>query len=258
MRILKNILLVLVALLVVAVAARNIVVKREVRRILESTTGFKLELKSVDVALLSTAFDVRGVKVLNPSDFPEPLAFDVREVKVDYALSSLWRGETLLHEVVLDVPRVVVVKKKDGETNLQRLSGGGSRPAGGKPAPSGDTRPPPGDGAKKPAKPFRIAHLVVRLGTVEIHDYTVAGDEPAVTTLTMNVDQEHSDVTSMAQLGSLMAAGVLQQAGARFLGDLVRGLDKSTEGKDLDKEIRKVTDSLGRAFDGLMGGKKKK
>lgn len=256
MRILKNILLVAVALLVVAVAARNILVKREVRRILESTTGFGLELRSVNVALLSTAFDVRGVKVMNPPDFPERLAFDVREVKVDYALASLWRDETLMHEVVLDVPRVVVVKKKNGETNLQRLSSAGSRPAGEKPAPSGDTSP--GDGAKAPAKPFRIAHLVVRLGTVEIHDYTVEGDQPAVTTLTLNVDQEHRDVTSMAQLGSLMAAGVLQQAGTRFLGDLVRGLDKNTEGKDLDKEIRKVTDSLGRAFDGLMGGKKKK
>lgn len=248
----KTILLCLVAVLLVLVAARNVVVKREVRRILERETGFGLALDRVDVALLRTAFDVRGVTLSNPEDFPERDFFDVRQVVVDYDLLSLFGDEVRLREVVLDVPKVVVVKKADGETNLQRLSGSSrkerGKPAGG-PAPDG-----PGESGKTGAgKDFRIDRLVVRIGTVEIHDYTVKGGAPGITTLPLNVDQEHRNVTSVAQIGSLMAVGVAQQVGARFLGDLLQG----AQGEKAEQEFKKVTESIGKAFESFLGGRKK-
>ena len=41
---------------------------------------------------------------------------------VSYDLRSFFADEIHLREVVLDIPRMVVVQKEDGESNLQRLS----------------------------------------------------------------------------------------------------------------------------------------
>lgn len=247
---LKPILLVLLALVVVLFGARNFLIKREVRRLVAQQTGFGISLHKVDVGLFSASVNIEGLELTNPPDFPEEAAFEVRQVKANYALGSIFRNEIRLTEVVVDVPRVVVVRKADGETNLQRLSGAGKKkgdagdrsgPGGGKPAPS----------ESKPAKPLRMDRVVIRLGTVEIHDYTAKGEKPGITKLDLNIDQEHENVNGVGELGSLMVGGVLQQVGSKFMRDLGRALN---EGDGADGEVKKVTKSLEKAFKSLFEG----
>jgi uncharacterized protein involved in outer membrane biogenesis len=85
----------------------------------------------------------------------------MRQVKADYALGSLFKNEIRLSEVVVDVPRVVVVRKADGETNLQRLSGAARKKGGGGRSGAG-RREAPAPAESKPAKPLRMDRVVIR------------------------------------------------------------------------------------------------
>lgn len=250
MKALKYTLLLLVALVVALAAMRNSLIKREAKRMLNRETGFGLELGKVDVGLFSTSVDLHDVKLLNPPDFPEPLAFDVRQVKADYDLRSLFADEVRLSEVILDVPMAVIVKNEKGETNLQRLSAAGKKGGAAKPAPEPGEQQP--ESAKKAPKPFRIDTLVVRLGTVEVHDYTVKGDKPGVTKLTLDIDQVHTNVTSVSQIGTLMVGGVLQQVTASYMNELARGLEKAAQDPQLKDDIQKAGKKIGKAFDSLF------
>ncbi len=246
---LKPVLLVLLALVLVLVAARNVLIKREVRRLVAQQTGFGLSLKKINVGLLSTSLDIQGLRLTNPSDFPEPAAFDIRQVKADYAFGSLFRNEIRLSEVVVDVPLVVVVRKADGETNLQRLSGAARKKSGGGRSEPGEKAPAPAE--SKPSKPLRMDQVTIRIGTVEIHDYSVKGEVPGITKLELNIDQKYENVDGLGELGSLMVGGVLQQIGSKFLRDLGRSLN---EGEGADGEVKKVTKSLEKAFKSLFEG----
>lgn len=247
---LKPILLVLLALALVLFGARNFLIKREVRRLVEQETGFGIKLKKIDVGLFSASVDIEGLELTNPADFPEDAAFDIRQVRANYALGSIFKNEIRLTEVVVDVPRVVVVRKADGETNLQRLSGAAKKQGGaeGRGRPGGEKQTP---AESKPAKPLRMDKVVIKLGTVEIHDYTVKGGTPGITKLELNIDQEHENVDGIGELGSLMVGGVLKQVGSKFMRDLGRALN---EGEGADGELKKVTKSLEKAFKGLFEG----
>ena len=79
MKLLKWIVIVVVLAVAGAVLARNVIVRRSAVKAVQDATGFNLEVASVHVGLFSPTFDIDGVKLLNPKDFPEPMAFDIRQ-----------------------------------------------------------------------------------------------------------------------------------------------------------------------------------
>lgn len=261
MKLLKFIGIVVALLLAVGVLARNQLIKMEARRLIAQQTGFGLEIGSLKTHLWSTRVELEDVVVRNPPDFPESTAFEIRRVWVDVDPWALFRRETHLTEMVLDVPRVVVVRNAAGDTNLKRLSGAARPPAGGSaPAPAPTPRKPEGDvtpapgappGEPAPERPFRIDRMHLRIGTVEYHDYR-APDAPAVTKLNLNVDREHRDLRSTADIGNLLIAGVMESAATQLFGDLGRSLKKVAEDEKLRAEVKKIGKDLKRAFKGLL------
>ena len=238
-----------------AVAFRNVVLKQKLQEALARQTGFALELDWVDLGLASTSFDLEGLRLLNPPDFPEPQALTINQVRVDYDFWSLFGRELRFREVVVDIPQLVLVRKADGETNAERLGGRGKR-APGEPAPQPDPREtPPAPGEPEEPRGFRIDRLVLRVGTVEFHDYTKLNAEgaPAVSALTLNVDQEHQDVTSLRQLGGLMLGGSIQQMGLFLLGQELQDKDSK-----LNKKIQKAADKVQQQLNRLFGSPQEK
>lgn len=255
MKLIRFLLLGLAAALVLALVFRNVVLKQQIEKVLTAQTGFGLELDRVNLGWNFTSFELEGARLLNPPDFPDREALNIRQVRVAYRFWSLFSREIQFSEVILDIPKLVIVRKADGETNAQRLGGAGGARSGGTsgggtptPAPGGGSRPEPQE--KKEPRGFRIDRLVLRVGAVELRDYSKAqqGGAPAVTAMTLNVDQEHHDITSVQQLGGLVLGGAIQQMGLFLIGQELQ----DPEGK-LNKKIQKAADKFQKSLNKLFG-----
>lgn len=251
-------LLVVLAVLAVGFLFRNVVLKRQLEKVLTEQTGFGLEVDRVNLGWSLTSFELEGARLSNPADFPDREALDIRKVKVDLAFWSLFTREIRFREVILDVGKLVVVRKADGESNAERLGGkakpkAGGGGGGGEGAPTPSEEPSPAPAPKKEPPGFRIDRLVLKLGAVEMRDYTKArdGGEPAVTAMTLNVDQEHHDVTSLPQLGSLVLGGAIQQMGLFLIGQELQDKDSK-----LNQKIQKAAGKFQKQMDKLFGSPK--
>lgn len=260
MKLLVRLLLIIGVVAVGLLCLRDTLVKRGLQRALEEQTGFRLEMAALKLGLWTSSFEIRDARLLNPADFPDPDAVQIERIKVDYDFWSLFSREIRFSEVVLDIPKLVVVKKADGETNTERLSGKGGESRGGHrggekpgpaPQPKGEPRPEPEAKPETKARDFRIATLVVKVGAVEYRDYTKAkqNGEPGVTTVTLNMDQEHHDITSLGQLGGLILGTSLQKFGLRIIGPELQDPDS-----ELNKKIKKTADKVQRELNKLFGG----
>ncbi len=254
MKYLKGLLLVIVVALVVLIPLRNTLLKRQLEKLLAEQTEFGVELGRVHLGLTSASFEVDGFTLTNPPDFPEAGALEVKQVRVDYDWKSLFSREVRFSEITLDVPKMVVVRKADGETNAERLGGrakqkkeeGDSSGKTPEPAPE----PPSAPAEEKEPRTFRVDRLVLRIGTVEYRDYTKAekNGEPAITAMTLNVDQEYRDVTSLQQLGGQVLGQSIQKLGLLLVGQELENPDSK-----LNKKIKKAADKFQKQLNGLFG-----
>ncbi len=179
---------------------------------------------------------------------------------VSYDLKSLFEDEIHLREVILYIPRMVVVQKEDGESNLQRLSQAGQEKEDGEKK-TGEEKAgeeaeeKPGEKAEKPAKKFRIDTLKLKLGSVEMRTYIQGQDKPQVQVHDLNVDRTYTDIRDPEQMATIFAMAMLEGVGAQaFKGiskvfeDNQGDLDKT--GKDLEKAVKDVGNQLKGLFKG--------
>lgn len=261
MKVLKVFLLFLAVALLALVPLRNILLKRQLEKLLAGRSGFGVELGSARLGLTSATFEVDTLKLSNPADFPDSEALEVKQVRVDYDWRSLFSREVRFSEITLDVPKLVLVRKADGETNAERLGAGSkNKPHQSAPPPDEPSAPPapaPQPAPKKETQPraFRVDRLVLRVGTVEYRDYTRSknGGEPAVTAMTLNMDQEYRDVTSLQQLGGLVLGQSIQQMGLFMIGQQLQDDDSK-----LNKKIKKAADKFQKQLGNLFGAPQEK
>jgi uncharacterized protein involved in outer membrane biogenesis len=227
---------------------RNALIKKAAARTVTRMTGFDLEMGRVQAGLFSTTFEIEGLKLLNPPDFPRRDAMEINRVLVDYDLLSLLRGDEIhLKRVVLDIGKVAMVTKAGGETNFQRLQekagGGSARPAGRAPAPRPAGRPD--DRRVEPEKDLRIDELTIRIGTVALYDYSAGGPEPEVFEHPLGVNLTQRDVTDPSQI----MAPILAQVGIGLLMNadyLARQARR--KGDDLGGQAQEITRQIDAAF----------
>lgn len=253
-KIIRNVLIVLVLLFVVGIMARNAVIKSAARKAVQQATGFDLEVGGVSAGLLSSTFELNGLKLINPEDFPEETAIEIKQMFVSYDLKSFFMDEIHLREVILNIPRMVVVQKEDGESNLKRLSqvGQGKEEEGEKKK-GEKLEENPEKKIDKPAKKFRIDTLTLKLGTVEMHTYVQSQSKPQMRVHDLNVDRTYTDIRDPTQLAAIFAMAMLEGVGAQAF----KGISKAFENNqgDLDKtgeELGKVVKDVGESLKGLL------
>ena len=244
-KIIRNVLIILVLLLVVGLVTRNAIIKSGARKAIQQATGFDLEVGGVSAGLLSSTFELNDLKLINPEDFPEETAIEIKRMFVGYDLKSFFTDEIHLREVVLDIPRMVVVQKEDGESNLKRLSQAGQGKEEGEKKPGEKPEEKSEEKAEKPAKKFRIDTLTLKLGTVEMHSYVQGQDKPQVQVHELKVDRTYTDIRDPNQLATIFAMAMVEGVGAQAF----KGISKAFEDNqgDLDKtgkELDKAVNSL--------------
>ena len=252
-----------IVLVIGAVLARDRLITLAARKIVASKTGFGLDIKNLHVALLQPGLELEGLRLTNPSDFPETDALAINKLKISYDWAASTKTELRLPEVMLDLPRVVIVRKTDGEVNFQRFAKQTKTAA---PAGGGASAPQPQPPAeKKTARTIRIDHLNIRLGTVYIRTYVQGEKEPREQKYTMNVNQTFENVTDLKAVGAQLFLAVMLQGAPDALLNLGAGLLNG--GKDLGQgagnqvnltgdQLKNAGKQLQQSFKGLWEGLK--
>lgn len=196
MKLLKKLFGLLILLLIVAVFARNFIVKAGAEQAVAKITGLPLKIEGLNIGLKTTNIDIDDLKLYNPSNFPERMMANVPDIYVDYNLTDIVKGKIHLEEIRFHLNEFIVVKNKDGQTNLDSLKALQQTKKAGE--------------AKKKQEPapskkmdVQIDNLSLRIDRVVYKDYT-AGDEPKVQTFNVNLNENHTNIQDLNAVVSLI------------------------------------------------------
>jgi len=121
----KKLLGVVVLLLIIAVVVlysmRNKLIKDKLEALITEQTGFPTAIQGLDVTPFKHLVFIEGLTLQNPSDFPDKEAFELKELYINCNLFSLFSDCIQINELTLDVAKLTLIKKADGETNIERL-----------------------------------------------------------------------------------------------------------------------------------------
>lgn len=245
--------------------------KRFTLSYLKQATGFELTYQKLTSHPWARTLEVEGLVFHNPPGFPAGEAIEVRHLFARYRWRDLLGEAMKLEELRLDIPRVVMVRREDGETNLEQIerqttaARGGTTSAGGAtseaassgpdfsrleaelgldssaPAPSAPAPAAGGASAASPAAKAEqpevtIGTLVLKIGKVASYDYSrLKKGQPRVHEYELNVEKTFTDVTDLDAVAHELAATVLVQEGMRALTKELADpdtMEKLSEGMD--------------------------
>lgn len=237
-----------------ALLARNQLVKMEVRRLLARQPGLAIEIGDVQTKWASTAVEAKDIRILNPPDFPNGTALEIRRIWVDFNPWSLLRRETRVRDMEIEIPRVTVVRNRHGDINLQRLGGSASTknqasPAGPASAPTETPRPSAESQAsrKKAERPLQIDQLRVRIETVTVEDYRF-GETPATGQFDLAMDRVYTNLTSTKEVGDAIVSGVLERTVEQFFSGFIDSVKQALQNEELRGDLKRAGRELKRFF----------
>jgi hypothetical protein len=188
------ILLTTAVLIVFFFLAKDIIVRIILERTVESLSGLRISMDSVNVGVLNTSVRVRGLTIFNPASFPDKMMARINHLYVDYDITSGLRREIHIRDMIFDVGLVNVVKNAKGENNLNSLKVVKSLEEIDK-----------GKKAKNGLPRIRIDRLHLKGDKVVYKNYAAA-PYPAVTEFECKVDERYENITNPYQLVSLIVS----------------------------------------------------
>ena len=195
MKLFKKVLGLLIILLIIAVFARNFIVKIGAEQAVTRLTGLPLKIEGLDIGLKSTNVDIDDMKIYNPSNFPEKTMANVPDIYIDYNLTDILKGKLHLEEIRFHLNEFIVVKNKAGQTNLDSLK------ALQQPKKEGEVQKK--EPAAKKKMEVQVDNLSLRIDRVIIKDYSVEG-EPKIQTFEINLNENHTDIDNLNAVVSLI------------------------------------------------------
>ena len=224
-----RIIIVLTIILAILIAGRNIITKVVLEKGVEAATGLPLKVKKIDLGLAKTHIGIEGLSIFNPEGFPREAMFHAPEIFVDYNLGAIIKGKVHLEDVRLDFDRFVIIKNKEGKTNLEAL-----KPKAKEGQPSREAAKKDDAGPKK-ALQIQIDRLAVKIGKVVYKDYSQGGD-PVIKEYKVNISEEINDVTNIQNLLGIIATKAMAKTVLSSLGDFdINSIDVPEEAEGLLK-----------------------
>ena len=231
------VLVILAAVVIVIGVAKNVVAKAAVESGVKLITGLTLSLDHMDVGILTSAVGIRGLKLHNPTGFPDRVMVDLPEIYVHYDLGAFLGGKVHLREVRLHLREFTVVRDRSGKLNLDSLNVVKASKA----AKTGQAAP-----AKQAGMPeIRIDALELKIGKVVYKDYT--GGAPKVKEFAVNVHERYRNITNPYVLGGLIVSRALMQTSIAQLAHFDLGGLQLLAGAQLEQAQKLVADAVGAA-----------
>ncbi|MFH0907722.1 MAG: hypothetical protein V1929_03040 [bacterium] len=244
MKRLTQILVALALIVAVLLFGRNFIIKGMLERSAKALHGFDVTVGDVQVGIFHPLIRIRDLKITNPSDFPEKQALEAKEVLVRYDFLSLFSRETHFPEIVLDVPKAVVVWNAAGDMNYERLAGTGKKHA---PLAKKKKKTSAPEKEAAPSRTVRIDKLTLRLVEAQIYDYR-KGAEPSVMTFPMNMDKTYADVTNPDDLAVQIASELTANYLASLFGNVGKKMQDNGDTEKLDKMFKNLGKSINDLF----------
>ncbi|MFH1753841.1 MAG: hypothetical protein ABH875_06630 [Candidatus Omnitrophota bacterium] len=203
------------AVLIVLSFVKDVLIKVSVEKGVEAVTGLPLKMQSFKVGILRTLVGIKGLKLYNPSGYPDMVMIDMPQVYVDYNLAPIFKGKVHFQDMRIDLKEFTVVKNKDGEINLnslnvvkeqkeekaQKKKPGAQKKSGGK------------------AMGIQIDNLELKIGKVVYKDYS-QGPDPVVREMVVNLDKRYQDITDPKTLLNLILFSALSGSPIANLADI--------------------------------------
>ena len=215
-----RIIIVLIVILGVLFVGRNIIAKFSIEKGVEAATGLPLNIKKLDLGLVTTHIGINGLSLFNPKEFGDEVMFHASEIFVDYNLGAILKGKIHLEDIRLDFDQLVIIKNEQGQTNLEAL-----KPKTKKDQPSQEAEKKDDAGSKKSPQ-IQIDHLSVKIGKIIYKDYSQGGD-PVIKEYQVNISEELNDVMDPNSLLNFIAAKAMAKTALSSLGDFNVGGDMS-------------------------------
>lgn len=176
--------------------AKDLIVKTIFEKTVTALSGLQITVNSIDVGIFNPSIRVKGMVILNPSSsFPDDKVMaEINELYVDYDISSYFRKELHIRDMVFDVGLVNVVRNKNRENNLNSLKVVKALETAHK-----------NEKVKNGLPGIKIDRLHLKGGMVKYKDYTKA-PYPAVTEFEVRVDESYENITNPYQLVSLLVS----------------------------------------------------
>jgi uncharacterized protein involved in outer membrane biogenesis len=258
---LKGILLVFAVLLVVLVVGWIVFLPGIVKGKVTEITGFPVEASKISVNPFGTTVVINDFRLENPAEFPVRDFLGVRTLDLRLDAMSLRKEEVQIPQFTLDLDKLTIVVNQQGVTNLGTLQKNIDAALG----ESSETD-------DSPSKPFRIGVMQVRLGKVEMLDYS-KGETPVSRVVELGVDRTFTDVTDPKVvlgpvLGDILKAnlpGIANQLSAMLppetagaLGSALQDAAGILGNKDATSEekAKAASESAKKLFDSLKGDNK--
>lgn len=260
------ILIALVVLLVLPLMFSERIITRVAEQKIEEMTGFQASFDEIHVGLFRPVVRIGNLVLTNPPDFPHPEMLTIREVYVRYDWLSLFGREIHLDELRIDVPRIVMVKPEGRESNVEILTGrGGGGAAPKKQEPSAPSQPsspgtstPSRDEAPqankappsvKPPRTVTIDKLRVKLGELEVRQYSRDGREPIVVPVPVGLDRTFTNVTNVEAVMAELGGELVMRSTFGLLNNMDAVLKAVTDEKGkLDPRLREQFKDLKKLF----------
>jgi hypothetical protein len=253
----------LAALLLLLLLSRGFVVRHALETVVESVTGFPLEIADVSIGLTNGRVEVTDLRLMNPPGFEDPRCLHVSRLVADAEVGSFLRDVYHAEEIDLVIPEIVVVKNAAGETNLDRLSALAGKDGDGPAAGEEPAKAEPGKDVR-----WRCDLLHLSIGRVVFLDYTRMRDgKPKRDTWDLDIDEEFRDLTSPEQVVRLIVLKVVAGTPIRLVNATVETLKEGLGGvvgvagdllKGAGGAIKGAAEGIGGAIEGIFGGGKKK
>jgi uncharacterized protein involved in outer membrane biogenesis len=236
---LVKVIVILAVIVGVLFVGKNSIVKVAVEKVVQAATGLPLEIKKLDIGIVSTHIGITDLSLFNPSGFPKGVMFHAPEIFVDYHLGDLLKGKVHLEDLRLNFDEFVIVKNAEGLTNLEAL-----KPKA-KDEPKATAKGVEKEGKKMEAPEIQIDHLVLKVGKLIYKDYS-GGGEPSIKEINVNISEEMTNVTNVQTLLSFVAAKAIAKSGLNFAFDFTTDILQNPAGapKQVIDTLKGTTDLL--------------
>ncbi|MBF0384345.1 MAG: hypothetical protein HQL27_00595 [Candidatus Omnitrophica bacterium] len=174
---------------------KNLIMKSVVTRVAVRLIGTPVHMDKFSFSLLSSSIHISGLKIYNPSGFPQGILLSCPKINVIYDRAAFFKQKLHFVFVEVELNEVGLTKNKEGKLNVDSLAL--AQPA-------------------KPSKPMpmQIDLLTLGIGRIVYKDYT-NGTEPAVRVQDVNIHKSYKNIISAEQLAVLIISEPVKAAGIR-------------------------------------------
>ena len=217
---------VIVIIVFLFLAARNILARTIVAKGVKAVTGMAVDIKSINIGLFRPGISVTGLKVYNPQGFSDKLLAHIPEVYVDFDLAGLLRNRVHLRQLKIDISELNVILSESRKLNVNSLA---------------LFLPKPGVGK---APQVQIDELWLKVGKVTYKAYLPAVGVKSKE-FNMALDEKFHDVTNPSKVAADVLKRVLAHLGIANLANF-----------DIKAQATQIKEQAQQAVGGVLQGTK--